>query len=53
VPPAPARDLDREMDALVRMDAAEKDQVVAGALVLPGDLPVKLPPLQRDMPPPK
>ena len=32
-PPAQARDLDREMNALVRMDAAEKDQVVTGAFL--------------------
>ena len=31
--PAQARDLDREMNALVRMDAAEKDQVIAGAFL--------------------
>ncbi len=31
--PAPARDLDGEMDALVRMDAAEKDQVLTGAFL--------------------
>ena len=30
-PSAQARDLDREMDALVRMDASEEDQVVAAA----------------------
>src|SRR5918996_4331743 len=32
-PPTQARDLDREMNALVRMDAAEKDQVITGAFL--------------------
>jgi hypothetical protein len=30
-PPAPASDLDGEMDSLARMDAAERDQAFAGA----------------------
>ena len=30
---AQARDLDREMNALVWMDAAEKDQVITGAFL--------------------
>ena len=32
-PPAQARDLDREMNALVRMNAAEKDKIVTGAIL--------------------